>query len=87
MTLWFLWGRCSFVRYLDWVLHSEASELDLLEDRDDDDDDDDDDGDNEELVEEDMRDASASDEPRVGDAAEPADIEDEADEDSMDFGF
>merc|ERR1719188_542558 len=65
----------------------EPSNLDLLEDRDDEDDDDDDedDEDDRELGEEDMRDASASDEPRAGDAAEPADIEDEADEDLMDF--
>merc|ERR1712038_104923 len=68
----------------------ESSNLDLLEDRDDEDDDDDDDEDDEddrELGEEDMRDASVSDEHRAGDAAEPADIEDEADEDEdlMDF--
>merc|ERR1719188_1344619 len=58
----------------------ESSNLDLLEDRDDEDDEDD-----RELGEEDMSDTSASDEPRAGDAAEPADIEDEADEDLMDF--
>ena len=34
-----------------------------------------------------MRDVSASDEPRAGDAAEPADIGDDADEDLMDFGI
>merc|ERR1712038_997158 len=59
----------------------EPSNLDLLEDRDDEDDDDDDDEDDEddrELGEEDMRDTSASDEPREGDAAEPANIEDAA---------
>ena len=86
------WSKSCFLTNHNWILTSEPSDLDLLEDRDDepselDDLNDEDDSDNDELGEEDMRDASASDEPREDDAAEASDIEDNADEDLMDFGI